>query len=255
MTKLLSWIEIKNTPLSSIRRTFFTSTRNPVYSVRFGLPKEFIMKRLLLIVLPLLLIIGCSKPIEDSTLIKKDGLMYHPDSKELYSGKVISKYIGGKKKIEGSYKDGKKDGLFIQWYENGKKISEVNFNNGIKGLINYFSIEGDTILSNNNKSMEIVIRDYKLFLMGEWSSDNNNSVGLNPREKKKEILFKFGEDSVKISIDGSIEDTDVIDYDSLKINDESESVDFSLDIFDFDKINFNLLIRNDSIKIRMLRIN
>ena len=108
MTKLLSWIEIKNTPLSSIRRTFFTSTRNPVYSVRFGLPKEFIMKRLLLIVLPLLLIIGCSKPIEDSTLIKKDGLMYHPDSKELYSGKVISKYIGGKKKIEGSYKDGKK---------------------------------------------------------------------------------------------------------------------------------------------------
>ena len=47
----------------------------------------------------------------------------------------------------------------------------------------------------------------------------------------------------------------VIDYDSLKINDESESVDFSLDIFDFDKINFNLLTRNDSIKIRMLRIN
>ena len=91
--------------------------------------------------------------------------------------------------------------------------------------------------------------------MGEWSTDNNNSVGLNPREKKKEILFKFGEDSVKISIDGSIEDTDVIDYDSLKINDESESVDFSLDIFDFDKINFNLLTRNNSIKIRMLRIN
>ena len=78
---------------------------------------------------------------------------------------------------------------------------------------------------------------------------------MNPREKKKEILFKFGEDSVKISIDGSIEDTDVIDYDSLKINDESESVDFSLDIFDFDKINFNLLTRNNSIKIRMLRIN
>ena len=103
--------------------------------------------------------------------------------------------------------------------------------------------------------MEIVIRDYKLFLMGEWLSDNNNSVGLNPREKKKEILFKFGEDSVKIFIDGSIEDTDVIDYDSLKINDESESVDFSLDIFDFDKINFNLLTRNNSIKIRMLRIN
>jgi len=39
-----------------------------------GLPKEFIMKRLLLIVLPLLLIIGCSKPINEEILIEKGGL-------------------------------------------------------------------------------------------------------------------------------------------------------------------------------------
>ncbi len=32
------------------------------------------MKKLLLIVLPLLLIVGCSKPISDETLISKDGL-------------------------------------------------------------------------------------------------------------------------------------------------------------------------------------
>ena len=34
------------------------------------------MKRLLLIVLPLLLIVGCSKPISEETLIDKDGLIY-----------------------------------------------------------------------------------------------------------------------------------------------------------------------------------
>jgi len=44
------------------------------------------MKRLLLTVLPLLLIVGCSKPINEETLIDKGGLKYHPETKELYSG-------------------------------------------------------------------------------------------------------------------------------------------------------------------------
>ncbi|MBT5070364.1 MAG: hypothetical protein HOM59_09985, partial [Candidatus Marinimicrobia bacterium] len=48
------------------------------------------MKRLLLIVLPLLLIVGCSqKPVEDTTLINKDGLMYTPDSDKPYTGEVF----------------------------------------------------------------------------------------------------------------------------------------------------------------------
>ena len=47
------------------------------------------MKRLLLIILPLLLIIGCSKPISEETLIEEDGLKYHPDTKELYTGGVF----------------------------------------------------------------------------------------------------------------------------------------------------------------------
>ena len=46
------------------------------------------MKRLLLIVLPLLLIVGCSQPINEETLIDKYGLKYHPDTKELYTGKT-----------------------------------------------------------------------------------------------------------------------------------------------------------------------
>ena len=66
------------------------------------------MKKLLVIVLPLLLIVGCSKPINDETLIEKDGLKYHPDTKELYSGKVFNNYMGGKKEFEGTLKGGKK---------------------------------------------------------------------------------------------------------------------------------------------------
>ena len=59
---------------------------------RFGLPKEFIIKRLLLIVLPLLLIVGCSKPLDDESLIDRDGVKYQQDSQKPYSGKVFRIY-------------------------------------------------------------------------------------------------------------------------------------------------------------------
>jgi len=41
------------------------------------------LKRLLFIAL--LVGFGCAKPINDETLIEKDGLKYHPDTKELYN--------------------------------------------------------------------------------------------------------------------------------------------------------------------------
>ena len=88
------------------------------------------MKRLLLIVLPLLLTIGCSKPISQETLIDKDGLKYHPETMELYSGKVFQNYMGGKPKLEGSYKNGLTNGKWTLWYENGQMEFEGSFKNG-----------------------------------------------------------------------------------------------------------------------------
>ena len=66
------------------------------------------MKRLLLIILPLLLIVGCSKePINyETTLVERDGVFYSNDTNKLYSGPVFSLYGDGKKKDEGTLKDG-----------------------------------------------------------------------------------------------------------------------------------------------------
>ena len=168
MTKLQFWIEIKNTSLSSIRRTFFTSIINPVYSVRLGLPKEVIMKRLLLIVLPLLLIVGCSKLISEETLIDKDGLKYHPDTKELFSGKVYSNHMGGNKKIEGSYKDGKSDGLSTLWYDNGQKWSERTYKDGKEDGLH------TSWYDNGQKKHEGIFKDGELVnIIGIWNEDGS----------------------------------------------------------------------------------
>jgi antitoxin component YwqK of YwqJK toxin-antitoxin module len=115
------------------------------------------MKRLLLIVLPLLLIVGCSKePINyETTLIQRKGVFYTKDTNKPYSGpffsldkngrnkregiledgimityKDVEWYKNGQKEEEVTYKDGKKDGLWTTWYENGQKIQEVTFKNG-----------------------------------------------------------------------------------------------------------------------------
>ncbi|MEE2917331.1 MAG: toxin-antitoxin system YwqK family antitoxin, partial [Candidatus Neomarinimicrobiota bacterium] len=91
------------------------------------------MKRLLVIVLPLLLIVGCSSPEPinyKETLNERDDVYYTKDTNKPYSGPVFSLYKDGKNKGEGSLKDGKKDGLWTQWYENGQKKNETSFKDG-----------------------------------------------------------------------------------------------------------------------------
>jgi len=68
------------------------------------------MKKILLIILPLLLIVGCGK---------KDGVhtTYH-------------EYYPNNKKEEGNYKDGKKIGKWTKWYNEGWVLYEANYKDG-----------------------------------------------------------------------------------------------------------------------------
>ena len=136
------------------------------------------MKKTLLIILPLLLIVGCSKPVEDSTLIKKDG-------------SFTQWYENGQKKYEGNYEDGKKDGSFTQWYENGQKSREVRFDGKEDGLttewyengkkrseVNYKDGERDGLQTNwyenGQKSREVKFKDDNLVLIiGRWNEDGS----------------------------------------------------------------------------------
>jgi len=65
-----------------------------------------IMKTKILFITSLLLIIGCSKPVEESTLINKDGLMFLPDSDKPYTGEVFTNYSTGEKLYQGTYENG-----------------------------------------------------------------------------------------------------------------------------------------------------
>ena len=70
------------------------------------------------------------KPIDGSTLVTKDDQRYVPGSEKPYSGVAVIYYENGEKKEEGTYKDGKKDGLWTGWYKNGGIIYKGGYENG-----------------------------------------------------------------------------------------------------------------------------
>ena len=102
------------------------------------------MKRMLIVITVLMLIVGCTKePMNFEKLQERDGLMYEVNSTKPYSGKAISLYENGQKKGEGTFKDGKREGLFVYWHENGQKSQEETFKDGKReGLFVYWYENG-----------------------------------------------------------------------------------------------------------------
>lgn len=95
------------------------------------------MKNLLIIVtLLLMFILSCSKKDRklDEVNFRND-ICYIISEETPYTGKVYDNYKDAKRKMEANYKNGKLDGLRIEWYENGQKKAEENFKNGkLNGL-------------------------------------------------------------------------------------------------------------------------
>ena len=72
-------------------------------------------------------ITALAKPEE---LEEREGVIYLKDSKIPFTGKAFALNENGQKKMEGNFKNGKKDGLETSWYEDGQKRSEDNFKDG-----------------------------------------------------------------------------------------------------------------------------
>ena len=59
--------------------------------------------------------------------LNPEGLFCLEGSDVPYTGKVFSLWANGNVEVEGSYKDGKPDGLTTFWYETGDKKNHVVF--------------------------------------------------------------------------------------------------------------------------------
>ena len=71
-----------------------------------------------------------SKVVDGNKVEEREGVIYLKDSKIPFTGKAFALHENGQKKMEGNFKNGKKDGLETSWYEDGQKRSEDNFKDG-----------------------------------------------------------------------------------------------------------------------------
>jgi len=100
------------------------------------------MKKIILTILSLLLVVGCSKvegkqdliPVvetHNSGTVSK--IRYHKiTGNKIEMVKMTWWYENGQKEYEGTYKDGKLDGKWTDWYENGQKKYEGIYKDGKK---------------------------------------------------------------------------------------------------------------------------
>ena len=88
------------------------------------------MKRTTLLITSVVLMVGCSKPIDEKNLVNRDGIKYKENKETPFNGKTVSTYDNNQKELEGFYKNGKKDGHFTYWFKNGQKLKEGIFKDG-----------------------------------------------------------------------------------------------------------------------------
>ena len=119
------------------------------------------MKQTLLIITAVMLVVGFTsgqEPIDGSTLVYKDDLMYAPGSDKPYSGVAVWYHENGQKESERTYKDGEYDGKWTEWHENGQKSVESTYKDDKRdGLYTVWN-------ENGQKSYEVTYKD------GEWIS-------------------------------------------------------------------------------------
>jgi len=158
------------------------------------------MKKLLLIIIPLLLIIGCSKPVEFSKLTYKEGLAYLSHSDKTFSGHYFENDSNGNRKGQGLFKNGvlikrmtyRKSGynLFTTFYDNGNKKNEYFIITNEKWKLNdYESTKYDSSFTswylNGQKKSEGIYKNGKKD--GLWTSWYPNG------QKKSDKIWTFGE--------------------------------------------------------------
>ena len=74
----------------------------------------------------------------------------------------------GKKRWEGTFKNGKLNGLYMEWYMDGQKMIEVTYKNGKEdGLVSSWYSNGQ------KKDIQIYKDDNLVKLIGRWNEDGS----------------------------------------------------------------------------------
>jgi antitoxin component YwqK of YwqJK toxin-antitoxin module len=104
------------------------------------------MKKITLILATLLLISCGQSEINLNEISNRNGLAYQVNKTKPFTGKVFSKLENGQILISGSYKDGRKDGEWTNFFRNGQIKKREKFSKDMyNGLVELFLENGQKI--------------------------------------------------------------------------------------------------------------
>ena len=131
------------------------------------------------------------------SLIKKEGLFYNKITKKLFTGLVEFQYGNGKLRAKGSLKNGKEEGYWEDYNEDGTLFSKGNYINGSpSGNFKFYHENG--ILEEEGK-----------FVLGKkegkwntyWDNGNMKRQGIWKNGKAKGLFKFFNSDGKIIKIE------------------------------------------------------
>lgn len=106
-----------------------------------------------------------NKPVDAKTLTEKNEIFSLNGVP--YSGTCFENYPSGAKGLEGTYRDGKKEDVWVWYYESGPKKRETNYRNG--------KMHGLSIIwyKNGQKRSEIVYDMGQNVKQYRWDEEGN----------------------------------------------------------------------------------
>jgi len=90
------------------------------------------MRRVLTAAMLVVGMIACSGATSIGDLKQKDGIWYVSSPDKPYTGEATSFYASGKPEARKFIKAGKVDGVWIEWYEDGRKRYEATWKDGLQ---------------------------------------------------------------------------------------------------------------------------
>ena len=124
------------------------------------------MKNHLIISLLILSVGFCQQEYNINDINKRSGVSYKKFSDERVNGNVYQMF--GDTKVDlGKLKDGKKDGLWKKWYDNGQKEEEGTYKDGeLDGLYTYW-------YENGQKGFEEILQMGEMISRKDWNEDGS----------------------------------------------------------------------------------
>lgn len=90
------------------------------------------MRHLLTTVISLMILLGCSKPIDENSMVIRGEKKYQQDSPKPYTGMTFTLHENGQKASEGAWTGGVKDGKWTSWFQNGQRSMQGDWDNGAR---------------------------------------------------------------------------------------------------------------------------